>query len=95
MELDEYPIYKFTLDVEPPVTYHYILGDNEESFDRVANGNTLNEFFDRQITVKIHPLLPLAFNESSIQKKSKLYDGNFNSIFINYIHQLFELSTYN
>lgn len=77
MVVDQYPVYKATVNVKTPVNYHYILDDNEESFNRVANNDTLNEFFDRKNTVVKHPLLPLAYKESSITKKSKLYDGIF------------------
>ncbi|KAL6613666.1 coth protein-domain-containing protein [Neocallimastix sp. 'constans'] len=74
----EYPVYNATIDVDPPVKYHYILGDSEEDFDRVVDGHfTLNDFFNREHTVIQHPLLPLAYNESALQKKSKLYDDTF------------------
>jgi len=74
----EYPVYNATIDVDPPVKYHYILGDSEEDFDRVVDGHfTLNDFFNREHTVIQHPLLPLAYNESALQKKSKLYDGKW------------------
>ncbi len=82
MFVDQYPVYKVTVDIETPVSYHYILDDSEESFDRVANDDTLIEFFNRENTVIKHPLLPLAYEESSITKKSKLYDG----IFLKYIY---------
>ncbi len=94
MNLDVYPVYKVTVKVNPPVKYYYILNGIEESFDRETNGDTLIDFFDRKITVKKHPLLPLAFNESPLQKKSKLYDGNYKSFFFNYMHILCEFFIY-
>jgi len=76
MQLDEYPVYNVTVNVNPPVTYHYILNNKEESFERtLKKGNeTLNEFFDRSITVKYHPLLPKAYEPYETYKDSKLYD---------------------
>ncbi|ORX84508.1 hypothetical protein BCR32DRAFT_217790 [Anaeromyces robustus] len=95
MTLDEYPVYKVSVNVKTPIKYHYILSGVEESFDRTAEGDTLNDFFDRKITVKKHPLLPLAYKESELQKKSKLYDDTFISTIlieapqdkIDYLHQ--------
>ncbi|KAL6620840.1 hypothetical protein LY90DRAFT_708252 [Neocallimastix californiae] len=77
MTVEEYPVYKASVDVKTPVKYHYILNGSEEKFEREANGDTLNEFFDRKITVKKHPLLPLAYQVSPLQDKSKLYDDTF------------------
>jgi len=79
MELVQYPIYSVTLNhVNSPVKYHYVLGSEEESFTRsVESGveTTLNEFFNRSVTVKNHPLLPQAFPTFPTLKKSKLFDG--------------------
>jgi len=79
MELEQYPIYSVTLNhVNSPVKYHYVLGSEEESFTRsVESGveTTLNEFFNRSVTVKNHPLLPQAFPTFPTLKKSKLFDG--------------------
>eukprot|EP00833_Pecoramyces_ruminatium_P015878 jgi/Orpsp1_1/1189910/evm.model.d7180000075414.1 len=77
MSLEEYPVYNYTLkDIVTPVTYRYILNDKEESFDRILNTGTvtLNEFFDRSITVKYHPSLPKAYDSFPTFKNSKLYD---------------------
>ena len=76
MEVEQYPVYSVTLDISTPVKYHYALGGKEESFTRTLSGkSTLNEFFDRPITVKKHPGLPKAFETFSTLKMSKLYDG--------------------
>jgi len=76
MSEEEYPVYSFTLDdVNAPVDYHYVLGKEEEKFTRTLQSeSTLNEFFNRKITVKKHPLLPMAFEPLSTLKKSKLFD---------------------
>jgi len=77
MTVEEYPVYSVTLkNVNAPVNYHYFLNNEEESFTRtLKNETTLNEFFNRKITVKEHPLLPMAFESLPTLKKSKLYDG--------------------
>jgi len=87
MNKDEYPLYSLTLDdVSAPVDYHYVLGKEEENFTRtVQSESTLNEFFNRKITVKKHPLLPLAFESLSTLKKSKLFDGINDYILSNYV----------
>ncbi|KAG4087051.1 hypothetical protein H8356DRAFT_1059070 [Neocallimastix lanati (nom. inval.)] len=76
MTVEEYPVYSVTLkNVNAPVNYHYFLNNEEESFTRtLKNETTLNEFFNRKITVKEHPLLPMAFESLPTLKKSKLYD---------------------
>ena len=79
MEVEEYPVYSVTVaDVNPPVQYHYVLGSEEEEFTRTADSETtLNDFFNRSITVKKHPLLPMAYDILPTLKKSKLYDDTF------------------
>ncbi|ORX77444.1 hypothetical protein BCR32DRAFT_295605 [Anaeromyces robustus] len=76
MKVEEYPVYSVTLNsINAPVKYHYVLGKEEEKFTRTANSeSTLNDFFNRKITVKKHPLLPKAFETSSTLKQSKLFD---------------------
>jgi len=75
MNVEQYPVYTVTLNVSAPVNYHYALGDKEESFTRTVDGDTtLNEFFDRPVTILNHPLLPRAY-EAYTTKMSKLYDG--------------------
>jgi spore coat protein CotH len=84
MELDpdRAPLYKVKVDVDSfPVKYNYILdsgnGNAEaEQFERVRNEGekALNEFFNRSITVKEHPLLPKAFESFEYYVPSKLYD---------------------
>jgi len=77
MNVEEYPVYNVTVnDVDVGVTYHYALGKEEEKFTRTADSDTtLNEFFNRKITVKKHPLLPMAYEPLPTLKKSKLFDG--------------------
>jgi len=77
MNVEEYPVYSVTIDdVYAPVKYHYILGKEEEKFTRIVDSDsTLNEFFNREVTIKKHPLLPNAFETLSTLKKSKLFDG--------------------
>jgi len=94
MTVDHYPIYKAIVeDVSAPVEYHYKLkkGTNiiEEKFTRICDDSeTLNEYFDRSITLKKLPLLPKVYETSDKFNKSKLYDGNIlqliilNSIYI-------------
>jgi len=81
MKVEEYPVYSVTVDdVNPPVQYHYVLGSEEEKFTRTAESDTtLNDFFNRSVTVKEHPLLPMAYEQLPTLKKSKLYDGNKNN----------------
>jgi spore coat protein CotH len=76
MNVEEYPVYSVTInDVYAPVKYHYIIGKEEEKFTRIVDSDsTLNEFFNREVTVKKHPLLPKAFETLSTLKKSKLFD---------------------
>jgi len=79
MKLLEYPVYQAVVNVNAPVKYHYSLTVNgktqEEKFTREAKtSETLNEFFDRSITVKEHPLLPKIYETPSTVKQSKLYD---------------------
>jgi len=84
MKVEQYPVYTVTLNnVNAPVKYHYILGSEEESFTRTLDSETtLNEFFNRKITVKKHPLLPQAFPTYPTLKKSKLFDGIYRYIVI-------------
>ncbi|ORX85850.1 coth-domain-containing protein [Anaeromyces robustus] len=84
MKVEEYPIYSVTVDnVNAPVEYHYILGSEEEKFTRTADSDTtLNDFFNRSVTVKKHPLLPMAYDTLSTLKKSKLYDDTFVATFL-------------
>ncbi|OUM64121.1 hypothetical protein PIROE2DRAFT_9228, partial [Piromyces sp. E2] len=76
MAVDEYPVYNVTVDVNTPVTYRYVLDGKTESFDRTleTGTETLNEFYDRTVTVKYHPELPKAFESYPTMKNSKLYD---------------------
>jgi len=76
MNLEQYPVYSVTVDsVNAPVKYHYVLGKEEEKFTRTADSDTtLNEFFNRAITIKKHPLLPKAYESFPTIKKSKLFD---------------------
>ena len=78
MKLVQYPVYSVTLDnINTPVEYHYKLGSEEESFNRnlLSGNSTLNDFFNRSVTVKKHPLFPQAFPSFPTLKKSKLFDG--------------------
>lgn len=82
LQLDEYPVYKATVDVNAPVEYHYAVNINgqrvEEQFSRTytetSDKSTLNEFFDRTINVKEHPKLPRAYVPFERSNPSKLYD---------------------
>ena len=82
MIVDQYPIYKVVVnEVSAPIEYHYKItkGKNvlEENFTRTCvESETLNEFFDRSITLKKLPLLPKVYETSENFNKSKLYDGN-------------------
>jgi len=98
MKLLEYPVYQAVVNVNAPVNYHYSLTVNgktqEEKFTRKATSSeTLNEFFDRSVTVKKHPLLPKVYESPSTIKQSKLYDDtHVGTIIINakesYINKL-------
>lgn len=105
--VDEFPLFKLEVDVNAPVTYYYTidytqtdepnLGVISESFDRKLESgtSTLNEFFDRQITVMTHPKLPRAYAKWSLANESKLYDDTHistiiieaNPVEINNLHQ--------
>jgi len=87
MELHEFPVYKVKVnDAKAPVKYFYSIdytdtnekdkGVVQENFDRTLESGetTLNEFFDRKITVKTHPYLPKAFESYPKFSQSKLYD---------------------
>jgi len=88
MKVHEFPVYKVKVDeVSAPVKYSYSVdytGTDEESkgiviesFDRNLDSGeeTLNEYFERQINTKIHPLLPKAYESYPDYVPSKLYDG--------------------
>jgi len=87
MEVHEFPVYKVKVDVDPPVHYFYSIdysntseaekGIVQEQFDRILESGeeTLNEFFNRKITVKTHPILPKAYNKYPQFNPSKLFDG--------------------
>eukprot|EP00833_Pecoramyces_ruminatium_P001418 jgi/Orpsp1_1/1175450/evm.model.c7180000053950.1 len=79
MSVEEYPVYSVTVDdVNAPIEYHYKLGKEEEKFTRTAQSDTtLNEYFNREITIKQHPLLPMAYETLPTIKKSKLFDDTF------------------
>eukprot|EP00833_Pecoramyces_ruminatium_P013073 jgi/Orpsp1_1/1187105/evm.model.d7180000055460.1 len=88
---DSYPLYQKTLEVEEfPVNYNYILDygnghAEQEEFvrQRLQDQVPYNEFFGRSITVKEHPLLPMAFEAFPYTKKSRLFDDSFvASIFV-------------
>ncbi|ORX55498.1 hypothetical protein BCR36DRAFT_581504 [Piromyces finnis] len=107
MEVHEFPLYKVKVNVDPPVKYYYSLdfaGTNEEGrgveneqFERELQSGkeTLNEFFNRKITVKEHPALPKAYDKYEMYIPSKLFDDthvatvliNCNADAINSIHQ--------
>jgi len=84
MELDpnNEPLYKVKVDVSSyPVEYKYIIdyGNGqveEEQFTRQRNEGekALNDFFNRSITVKEHPLLPRAYEPFEYFEPSRLYD---------------------
>jgi len=87
MKLLDYPVYQAEINVNAPVKYHYSLNINgktqEEKFTRQAKtSETLNEFFDRSVTVKQHPLLPKVYETPSSVKQSKLYDDKHVGTFI-------------
>eukprot|EP00833_Pecoramyces_ruminatium_P002993 jgi/Orpsp1_1/1177025/evm.model.c7180000059879.2 len=79
MTVEEYPVYSVTVnDANPSDKYYYVVGSDKEKFTRtVESDTTLNEFFNRTITVKQHPLLPMAYEQLPTLKKSKLYDDTF------------------
>lgn len=79
MKEEQYPVYSLTLNsLVAPIKYHYGIDNKEESFTRTLNSeSTLNEFFNRKVTVKEHPLLPKAFETFPTLKKSQLYDDRF------------------
>ena len=86
MEVHEFPVYKVKVNVDPPVQYFYSIdysktnepdkGIVQEEFDRVLESGeeTLNEFFNRRITVKTHPTLPKAYEKYDKFSPSKLFD---------------------
>jgi len=87
MEVKEYPVYQVKVkSAKAPVHYCYSIdysgtdysskGVVREQIDRVLNSGdeTLNEFFDRSITVKEHPALPKAYPSFERYSPSKLYD---------------------
>jgi len=87
MKVHEYPVYKIKVEeVSAPVKYSYSVdytGTDEESkgiviesFERTLDSGeeTLNEYFERQINTKIHPLLPKAYESYPDYVPSKLYD---------------------
>jgi len=86
MEVHEFPVYKVKVDVKAPVTYFYSidyagtneshLGVQQEQFERQLDSGeeTLNEFFNRKITVKEHPALPMAYDKYPQYNPSKLFD---------------------
>jgi len=88
MNLQKYPVYKIKISqFNAPLTYYYTINYNntdepergieKESIRRrldFNNDETLNEFFNRHITTKIHPLLPRAYKAYSNYVPSKLYD---------------------
>jgi len=83
MTLKEYPLYKAEVDVDLPVEYNYgiVYADgtaDQESFTRKRQkgDDALNEFYDRQVTIVNHPLLPRAFKAFEYYKPSKLFDDN-------------------
>jgi len=83
MTLKEYPLYKAEVDVDLPVEYNYgiVYADgtaDQESFTRKRQkgDDALNEFYDRQVTIVNHPLLPRAFEAFEYYKPSKLFDDN-------------------
>jgi len=93
MEVKEYPVYQVKVkSAKAPVHYCYSIdysgtdysskGVVREQIDRVLNSGdeTLNEFFDRSITVKEHPALPKAYPSFERYSPSKLYDGMYKII---------------
>ncbi|ORX55495.1 hypothetical protein BCR36DRAFT_347431 [Piromyces finnis] len=82
MNVKEYPLYTVEADINSfPVKYNYILnydnGQNEiEEFMRQRNkdDDSLNEFFNRSVTVLEHPQLPKAYKAFPHYVPSKLYD---------------------
>jgi len=85
MKVSEFPLYKATVNVNPPVNYFYSVdyadtnekskGIVQEKFTRECKEKeTLNEFFERPITTKTHPALPRAYEPYLSYSASKLYD---------------------
>ncbi|OUM63569.1 hypothetical protein PIROE2DRAFT_61198 [Piromyces sp. E2] len=85
MAPQEYPLFKAEVDVDAfPVTYNYMVKFDEsktetEQFQRQREkgAESLNEFFNRSITVKKHPELPRAYEAFQYFEPSKLYDDSF------------------
>jgi spore coat protein CotH len=88
MTVVDYPIYSVKVpEVSPPVQYHYKLNNGvevvEESQERTTElSETLNDFFNRSITITKLPLLPKVYETPNTIKKSKLYDDNYVSTVI-------------
>jgi len=83
MNAEHYPLYSVTADVDLPVNYNYMVdygnGESEtEEFlrKREKNDETLNEFFNRSVTVVDHPELPRAYEAFPYSTSSKLYDDS-------------------
>ncbi|OUM68310.1 hypothetical protein PIROE2DRAFT_68720 [Piromyces sp. E2] len=86
MDVHEFPVFKTTVKVKAPVKYFYSidysntneshLGVQQEQFERELESGeeTLNEFFNRKITVKEHPALPRAYDKYPKYNPSKLFD---------------------
>jgi len=85
MTMEYYPLFKAETEVTSfPVQYNYSIdyGDGkiqQEEFTRKReqNEDSLNEFFDRQVTILNHPRLPRAYKELDTLELSKLYDDNY------------------
>ncbi|ORX87710.1 hypothetical protein BCR32DRAFT_137273 [Anaeromyces robustus] len=85
MKVAEFPLYKTTVNVDPPVKYFYSVDYSEtneknkgvvqEQFERECKETeTLNDFFERKITKKTHPALPKAYESYPNYSASKLFD---------------------
>lgn len=87
MKKAEFPVYEVEVDKNAPLSYHYKIdytgtkleaqGVEEESITRKlekGKETTLNEYFNRAITVKTHPKLPRAYQAYPGYSASKLYD---------------------
>ncbi|ORX42202.1 hypothetical protein BCR36DRAFT_407122 [Piromyces finnis] len=96
MGLHEFPVYEVSIDIDLPVRYFYSIdysdtneadkGVVQEEFDRVKESGeeTLNEFFNRKITVKTHPNLPKAYDKYPNFSPSKLFDDtSISTVIIN------------
>jgi len=80
MSAGEYPLYVAEVDVDSfPVTYNYSVDGETEKFERKREkgAESLNEFFERQLTIVEHPKLPRAFKAFELAKPSKLYDDQY------------------